>query len=81
MGAFGSGLDSLRLRSTHAPDLGARLMDILFVFLAGLFAFAALFVLVIMLLGFRPRKGTRSRSRFRGDGGTGSPGGDGGSSF
>lgn len=56
-------------------------MDILFVFLAGLFAFAALFVLVIMLLGFRPRKGTRSRSRFRGDGGTGSPGGDGGSSF
>ena len=50
-------------------------MNILLIFFAGLVGFVALVVVVLLLAGFRPQRGTRSRSRIGGGrGGDGSGG-------
>lgn len=48
-------------------------MDILFVVLAGLFALAAVTVLVGLLIGFRPRRGTRYADPLQADDGSSGP--------
>ncbi|MDO9455191.1 hypothetical protein [Nocardioides sp.] len=47
-------------------------MSLLVAFFAGLAVLVLLFVVVILLAGFRPQRGSRAaRSRFRGNGGVG----------